>query len=184
MGGVAGATLDAWLNRNGLKSREILLEQLADGSLEHWEIAPEDDLLSALWRYQRATIEGAARKNLKLLARAIVRPQPHEFIYASEFHQYANSVQDLSHLEIEFLAAMFRHRDLHDVDFTRFLDAVSNDCIPRVVPDRVTYIGIIASLLRTGLIYKGAFWNDDGGTFKLTPAFSRVSAIAGGWVDL
>jgi hypothetical protein len=70
----------------------------------------EDDAAAFLLRYLRAAQEGAARLNLRLMARVVVgKAHAGEPLYADEFLRYADTLASLARNEVVLLGALIRH---------------------------------------------------------------------------
>ena len=89
------------------ESIDILVEEIQQGDFSRVD---DDDKISLLHRYAQAAMNGAARINLRLLAKAINSLAQNEKlaspIYANEFNRYATVLETLSDEEIQFLASM------------------------------------------------------------------------------
>lgn len=84
------------------ESRDILVEEIQQGDFSRVD---DDDKVSLLHRYTQAAMNGAARINLRLLAKAINSLAQNEKlaspIYANEFNRYATVLETLSDKEIQ-----------------------------------------------------------------------------------
>lgn len=76
MPGMAVAALKAYRQRLGEAATEILLDELQQGDVDAAKVAAEDERIAVVYRYLRASWEGAARVNLRLLAKAIAGRLP------------------------------------------------------------------------------------------------------------
>jgi hypothetical protein len=80
-----------------------------------WAIT-DDKAAAAMWRYLRAAMEGAARRNLELLAEALVSGAVDPEFAPDEFKRQADRLDGVSRKEIIVLAAFLRTNTLPAAD--------------------------------------------------------------------
>lgn len=102
------AVWDHILENKILDARDALLDEIAEGDFSS---IPQDDLVSIIHRYLQASINGSAKLNLRILARLIKGITQNDEVlvpglYASEFNRYSNILADLTHEELQVLAAL------------------------------------------------------------------------------
>ena len=108
----AGRSLIAgYLKRKADAARDILLEEIQTGETLPPQGASSDDTVAVIFRYLRAANEGAARVNLRLLAKAIVGNLRTGSLVADEFQLYADALANLSRDEIIVIGALWRQRE-------------------------------------------------------------------------
>ena len=94
------------------ESRDILFSEIEQGSFDN---IGNDDKVSIMHRYMQAAMNGSARINLRLLAKAINGLSKGEKqskpIYANEFNRYAQVLETLSVEEIQILAKLYKMRE-------------------------------------------------------------------------
>lgn len=101
-----GKGLFAHLQRDRLeKARHILVRRLAKG--EYWAIT-DDDAAAALFTYLRAAEEGAARRNLEVIADLLATGAAEPTFAPNEFRAQARQLADLSRDEALALATLIR----------------------------------------------------------------------------
>lgn len=161
--GVPGASagkdaLLAYLRRRADQAREILFEEIADGSAKPTDVY-NDDAVAIIAKYLRATEQGAARLNLRLLAKCIAGQVQRGRLVADEFLDHSEALAVLSHDEIVLIAAMYRvaQREATDRRWGVFLNEMKKtwpeDKI-RSVAGRATRSGlVVAQGAFGGLIY-------------------------------
>jgi len=103
----AGEAVKGYLQRSSDAARVILLDEFRRGNIDAANVAAEDDRVSVVYRYLRASWEGSARVNLRLLAKAIVGRIKTNSLVADEFLPHADALAALSRDEIILLATMY-----------------------------------------------------------------------------
>ena len=92
---------NAHCERKLAESRDILFDEITGGNFNN---IADDDKISLMHRYTLAAMNGTARLNLRLLAKAINSiakgEQLRSPIYANEFNRYAQILETLSDEEI------------------------------------------------------------------------------------
>jgi len=104
----AGEAVKGYLQRRSDEARAILLDELRLGNIDAANVAAEDDRVAVVYRYLRASWEGSARVNLRLLAKAIVGCLKTNTLVADAFLPHADALAMLSRDEIILLAMMCR----------------------------------------------------------------------------
>lgn len=100
----------AQLQRRRLEeARRIIAKRLAAG--KYWAIK-DDDAADAIFTYLRAAQEGAARRNLELIAEVLVNGAAEASFDPNEFRRHARQLADLSREEAIALAVMLKAPDL------------------------------------------------------------------------
>jgi hypothetical protein len=107
-GSVAGAVIGRYFRRRGEQARNILFEELRRANISDAQAASEDDAIAVIARYLRAAREGAARLNLRLLAKAIAGKLRAGALVADEFLQYAEALASLSRDEIIVIGTIYK----------------------------------------------------------------------------
>ena len=169
-----------------IESRDILFDEIKDGCFGNMG---SDDKVSVLYRYLQAAMNGAARINLRLLAKAINSLANGEKllnpIYANEFNRYAQVLESLSIEEIQILAKLYDMREKQKKYIKEhgspplgikgnyaerfrigleFLDTI----------DREKNIALLCSLLRTGLVYQEGVGALNSIQYVLSPFFDEI----------
>ncbi|TLX11758.1 hypothetical protein [Rhizobium sp. MHM7A] len=110
---VSGAgviALKALLQKRAQKARDILLEEIRLGN-RPITFKSADEAAAITYRYMRAGEEGAARTNLRLLARVIVGSAEGPGLYADDFLRWADVLAGLRREEVIVLGVMQRLND-------------------------------------------------------------------------
>lgn len=169
------------------ESRDILFSEIEQGSLDN---IGNDYKVSIMHRYMQAAMNGSARINLRLLAKAINSLSKGEKqskpIYANEFNRYAQALETLSEDEINLLASMYEYRKNARPPHTRitargiecendFLQNFSKHYRYENKISEEQYIFMCSALLRTGLIYPRTYIRET--TYDLSPFFNEIVAL-------
>jgi hypothetical protein len=101
--------VSGYLRRRYDKAREMVLDELRAGRLDGYEAASEDDAIAITLRIMRAAHEGAARLNLRLLAKAVAGQAQRGALVADEFHLHADRLASLSRDEIILIATLYKY---------------------------------------------------------------------------
>lgn len=165
-------------------SRDVLLEEIEKGNFNN---VADDDKISILHRYTQAAMNGVARINLRLLAKAInslIKGNGlSKTIYANEFNRYASSLESLSNEEIHLLANMYQYRQNANPPCSRITpngitfenDFIQNFAKHYKYEHNITdeqYKSMCCALLRTGFLYPVNYVRDT--YYALSPVFDEI----------
>lgn len=163
-------------------ARDILLKRIAEGEIDPFEAASDDNLIGVIYTYIQCAQKGMARANLDLLSQAITGEMKRDRIYPDKFQKYINTLSSLTRDEIFFLGSYLRiYRKLTDEakrENTEFLNNVTsnawNECKQTLVPqhfESVSHMEIVLyRLLGVGFLHPpGAVL---GGGFGGVPDFT------------
>lgn len=103
--------LEAMMKHRQDAAREVLLTELRKGEKTLHQIGEVDELAAMLFRYSRAAQEGAARLNLRLMAKVIAGQAQAGALVADEFLAWADVLASLRREEVILLAEMTRAVD-------------------------------------------------------------------------
>ena len=187
--GYATATLNSCLStiiesRNE-EARNILISEirLGNASAESSEL---DNCVAIMYRYLRASQEGVARLNLRLLAAIFSGQMQDKAIVPNEFLHYANIIESLQYNEIILLGTFLKHST--NVDGTvrtddMPLEKTRDELIPKIFEDPYELDATFGALLRTGLISIYAQGGGYGGgiattRYRVTRKLLRINQLA------
>jgi hypothetical protein len=105
---IAGRAVARYLKRCREAARDILMDELRCANISGAQAASEDDAVEVIYRYLSAAQQGAARLNLRLLAKVIVGQFEAGRLVADEFLQFAEVLASLSRDEIIVIGTMYR----------------------------------------------------------------------------
>ena len=84
--GTAAMLFREFMGRRADEARDILVQELRRGNVDTLEVASEDEAFSIIYRYSLAMRDGAARRNLRLLARVMVGLAQRDQLFSDEFN--------------------------------------------------------------------------------------------------
>jgi hypothetical protein len=176
-----GVGYQEWQNEKARTSHEILFTELKSGK----QIASDvdrDSFFGLLHRYLNATKQGAARRNLRLMAQVIKGSLEQDCPFTPDkLAANAELVAGLSRDEIRFLAVFWRNfssapvTETGQVNNIEVENRVLAELVPHSLPDAIAYRSIGASLLRTGLIYSPSGW--DASNYAATPRLAELMKL-------
>ncbi len=189
--GMAGNTLEAIpgsaartlvqgaLARRRKAAFEILLQELRRGG---GPLTPGDDAIAAVLRYQRAADEGAARRNLRLMAMVIAGKAFIGNLKSDEFLYVADMLSSLRREEIILLATMqkIRKASLNTEGSPTPEEQwalAEEELIPQPFPDKPAMRAVATACLRTGLL-SDANTMDDLGWYSTNRYMDELEALA------
>lgn len=186
MGNLAGAgfavALQQVQRRRAERARDILLDELSRG--EKTLSVPEvEEAAAVLLRYGRAAQEGAARLNLRLMAKVIAGQVHQKALYADEFLRHDDVIAGLRREEVTLLGALQRHWTTDAVralanDHDRMNEAkrlMIAELIPVPFMDVAELAATEDAVVRTGFLFGTATF---GGTiYRPTRAFERICTL-------
>lgn len=181
----AGELFRRYWARKAAEVQETLLEEIAQGAAP-LIAASDDDGVEIVVRVMNASIAGAARINLRLMAKALVGLAQHPPIYASDFAKYQRAVADLSREEIIAVSALYSNFDhaLATADPNKpglvpvnaWQKSVT-ELVPLVFPTENHFRAAVFAAQRTGLVIVGPYAADEG-ILRASPLMEEVSQLA------
>jgi hypothetical protein len=181
-GHLVGEAYGAWLNRKSKEAHDILLSELKSGNRIDGDF-DVDAFFGLLFRYLNAVKQGAARRNLRLLAQLLATGIQKDFrLESDKLAANALLIQDLRHEELQFIGTFWKkHMDLGgSADTTELLHReihkqALNALVPNVFDSSAKFAAIGAALQRTGLFYAPATW--DGPLFCISPKLLELMTL-------
>jgi len=163
------------------RGRDILLEEVRHGE-KSLGPADLDHAVAALLRYVRASREGAARLNLRLMAKVIADQAYQGDLYADKFLRYADVLAGLRREEVILLGALQRHWSNSDLlrvpEQDRMSEArrrISTELVPMPFPDEVELAAAESAILRTGFVASSSVFG--GVVYQPTRSFMRLCSF-------
>lgn len=161
-------------------AREILLDEFRKGKKTSNDLSQEE-AAAIILRYFRAAQEGAARRNLKLLASLIVGLKADKGFYANEFLTWSDILATLRQEEIVILAVAHRQANATGYQISRdgnFWIACKKELLFKFNMQDLIAESYAAALLRTGLIQLLGGLFDMGHAFLPSPLLQTVAEMA------
>lgn len=152
--GALKSLVAAVLRRRREVAYDILLREIRQGKLP---LLPPDEIVSSIIRYQRAADEGAARLNLRLMAKVLAGQAFLGNLKANEFLYHADILASLRREEITLLATMQRIKRDHErrgepLEGHEQWPIVVSNLVPIVFADEAAVRAATIACLRTGLL--------------------------------
>jgi hypothetical protein len=149
-----GEALGRVMRRRAEGARHILQEELSRAQINVADAADKDEAAAMVFEYTEAARQGAARRNLRMLAQIMAGQLVTPPIYANDFLRWSRIVADLSREEIIVIAAF--HREFEDPPpshpertiFRRVADSLTKSSVVRSGDDLEA---VVQGLSRTGL---------------------------------
>jgi predicted TPR repeat methyltransferase len=174
----AKAAMERYGQRRAEMARDVILKELAKG--KHWAIT-DDKAAAAMWAYQRAAREGAARLNLELMAEALVTGAAERSFVPNTFRHHAEALASLSREEAVLLACMMRIQQMGG-EGPQYWRAVTDMASGLgIFGDHTEIDGCAGALTRTGWVLPVSAF--DGMIFRLTRQAQQVSNLID-WADV
>jgi hypothetical protein len=168
------------------EARSIFLEELGQGLRPPRDPGEVDEFVAILYRYLSKAREGAARLNLRLMARVVRGQLEGRGLYASEFLRYSELLASLTREEVILLATRHRLRLEFDAakttadwsDTSIVNKRVESTLVPNVFPTPVHLNATLTALQRTGLVWPAAATSGGGPVWQDTPLLDQVALLA------
>lgn len=159
-----GEAFGRLLQRRAAVARDILQEELARADIGVADAADRDEAAAMVFEYTEASRQGAARRNLRMLAQVLAGSLATPPIYASEFLRWSRILSDLTAEEIIYLARLHQAYQMPEFDRSdgkKEYSALSKYLQARLISEGVArdgaeVSGILGALQRTGLVFYSA----------------------------
>lgn len=170
----AGKMAYAELQRRRLEeAQKVIVRRLAKG--QYWAIT-DDQAAAALFTYLRAAEEGAARRNLELIAEVLANAAIEPDFDPNEFRRHARHLAELSRAEAIALGVMMKAQELAPTPENPWLPVVEH-ALGRTgyFNDADQFTGAVSGLVRTGWIMPVSLYSMTG--YRGTPELTRVRRL-------
>jgi hypothetical protein len=152
-GSLLGATLGVFLRKRLEASRDIFVEEVRVATRPVRDVHEADEMVSIVYRYLDAARQGAARLNLRLLAKVARGQYEREGLYASEFLRYADMITSLRREEVIFLATLHRvFKQRHGADNVESYRLVVQELVKGAFRGADEVKACATAVQRTGLV--------------------------------
>jgi hypothetical protein len=179
----AGKGLFSYFMQTRLDSaRDVLFEEIGRDQLDPLGAAQQDDAIAIIYRYMLAVRDGAARRNLRLLAGVVYGLGRRDRLFADDFNRYAESLSRLSRDEILFVGTlhMFK-KSLRELSpeqhiIARYWPYVLERLVPSEFPTQEHVLSICCSAQRSGLVVNGVDF-DSTAYYGASPFMDEVAEL-------
>lgn len=184
IGTVAGLALGRLVSKRLETARAILADELRAGEKTLDDVGDIEEAAAITYRYARAATEGAARLNLRLMAKVISGQAYMGNLVADEFLYYADILASLRREEVVLLGTL--HRLWHSSDIVVSEEAghtssvwkqMEAELVPVPFPSNDSMRATAGALTRTGLLMTGLTW-DDTGLWLVSPLLDELLEAA------
>lgn len=178
---LATSLIEDFLSKRLKCAQDELIAELRDAKRSSQDVAEQDELISIIYRYLDAARQGAARLNLRLMAKVIKGQYEHDELRADEFLRYADMLSSLTRQEVTFLAILNRHfADAHGEDDTKVYNRVRDEVTGGDKDRALEFFAVAIALQRTGLLLPHYNVIGSGNAFycKPSPMLRRLSQLA------
>lgn len=174
--------LSAYISRKAKIAHDILIKELASGQLIDGDFDP-DRFFGLLFRYLNAVKQGAARRNLHLLAQIIRNGSKKSIEFEPDLlASNADIVSQLRKDEIQLVAGLWRiQSNILKTDIAeshvklKVSELAKQELIPSVFSDIHEMNAVATSVSRTGLVVLSPVW---GGTrVDLTKKMNELAKL-------
>jgi hypothetical protein len=176
-----GEAIQAWLDKRSNEAHKILISELKSGNRLDAD-SDRNSFFGLFNRYLNAVKQGAARRNLRLMAQVLNGSlEPDSPFSADELAENAELVSSLSRNEIKFLAVYWKHYEKGGIkpDGVPSQYVVEGNPMKSLVPliysDKHQYFAAAGALTRTGLI--SAKPVTSGTRFDISPKLKKLVKI-------
>jgi hypothetical protein len=109
-GSIAGKLISEIFKKRIEAAREIALGEMRRGERFQSYVAHGDEIAAVVMKYLECARQGAARRNLRLMARIMRGQMATRSLYADEFLRFADILASLNREEVCFLGTAYRAR--------------------------------------------------------------------------
>lgn len=184
LGAITGLALEEMFRKRQEQARKILLDELRKGDRRIEDAADVDEIVAIVHRYGRAAQEGAARLNLRLMAKVIAGQAHTGNLVADEFLYYADLLASLRREEVILIATLHRlrkqaepiNRD-DDSHHRLWLQAVSSFA-PSLFPSEDEVRAAATAATRTGLVQVSGSTIGGDQFFTTSTAMDKLEQLA------
>jgi len=185
--GIPAATLKravrAFVDRRIQNASDVLLEEMRQGHVDTLRVASEDDAIAIIHRYLLAARDGAAKRNLRLLAKVMVGLAQRDRLHVDEFAKHADLCARLSRDQIFVMGRLvpyFRGLDRHPSKLAAIIENIQAKFLAEMVPAhfptedhlRVVMVQLYGLGLAKGLSWKES-WME-----RPSPLMDEITELA------
>jgi hypothetical protein len=179
-GALIGIAIRELFRRRMETARNTLLEELRSGhkSLTEGDL---EEAVAIIYRYSRAAQEGAARVNLRLMAKVIANQAHVGNLVSSEFLYYADILASLRREEVVLVGTLHRHwlgadQKPDDERTSVAYNAARAELVPATFRNEAALEATAGAATRTGLVIAVSGWGKL--RYRTTPLMDQVEHLA------
>lgn len=171
-----------YMQRQLDQARDILFEEIQSGQLGPLQAAQQDDAIAIIYRYMLSVRDGAARRNLRLLARVVCGLGERDRLFADDFNKYAEALSRLSRDEILAVGTLHMFKNyLKELTSEKPIIASYWPCVIKsLVPSQFVteehVLSVCCSAQRSGLVINGLDL-DSSAYYGTSPFMDEVSEL-------
>ncbi|WP_296987924.1 hypothetical protein [Thalassospira sp. UBA1131] len=163
-------------------ARDILLEEIREGKVHISEAVEGDEIVAVAYRFARSAMEGAARVNLRLMAKALKKQLQEPNLLASKFQHHAAIIASLRREEIILLCGLYEIE--HTAEYSSKKDdqrpgwalgKLRDRFIPSLFANDKALMATLIALTRTGFVIPETAW--DTFVYSTSPNLSEVISL-------
>jgi hypothetical protein len=181
-GSIAGLAIETVFRKRAEAARDIILEEIRQGRKTINDIEVEE-AVAILERYLRAAKEGAARLNLRLMAKVIAGQKESQTLTASEFLYHAEILASLRREEILLLATMYKHSQSPEIQAKKeeerggaAMTVAMDELVPSIFKNKDEFRATAGATMRTGLMIGASGWGSI--VFSTSPLMEKLYKLA------
>ena len=177
-----GSAIRSHIARKSAESRDVLIEEMRHGRVDALHVASEDEAAAVIYRYILAARDGAAHRNLRLLAKVMVGLAQRDRLFADEFNKYADLCSRHTRDQIFVIGRVARHyRDLgRDPDtFAKAMASSAEAFVADMVPAHFAskeHLRVVMLQLNGMGLAQGLSWDETW--IQLSPLMDAVVELA------
>jgi hypothetical protein len=180
--GAAGGLFSLFMQKRLDQARDILLEELSSGQIDLLQAAQQDEAIAIIYRCMLAVRDGAARRNLRLLARVVSGLGQRDRLFADEFNKYAEALARLSRDEILVIGTLHMLKKFEQGQTEKappiatYWPAVIRCLVPSAFLTEEHVIAVCCSSQRSGLVINGLDF-DSSAYYGTSPFMDEVAEL-------
>jgi|GEM_PF-2277274 len=169
--------LSRYTCRRAEDAYDILLSEISQG-VDPLRAANEDETIAVIYKYMLAAKNGAARRNLKLLARAIAGLAKRDKLYADEFARFSQAIEGLTRDQILVLGRIHFHKTRlrKDASSHELWTHLEKELVPGQFESVDHLLAVCCSALHSGLVLNPRDF-DSAGVFTTSPLMDELVSL-------
>ena len=149
----------AYLDRKMKEAHDELVDAMRDGKIDPEEAAKNDETIAVFYRYGVAARDGTARRNLRLMAKAVVGLLKEDRLSVDEFGRFAPILSELTERQMIVAAPFCQSFDeliANENDQAKAsmnaLTQITEKLVPEKLPDEQEVKAVLWEITGKGLV--------------------------------